>query len=116
MRVVNTSTQCEVEPGTMLHMISGPSAGQAWRLEKVATRHDGDHQLHVSRSLPKLGRVHREFHPRLFGCVVVIDVKFYADVQKLKHACAFLLTQFTLLFIGGVIAWLIADYMSHGGA
>lgn len=116
MRVVNTDTQCEVEPGTMLHMISGPSAGQAWRLEKVATKNDGDHHLHVSRSLPKLGRVHREFHPRLFGCAVVVDVKIYADVQRLKRLATFVVQQFILLFIGGVVAYLIADYMSHGGA
>lgn len=111
-RVVN-SEGAEIVSGTMLHMTSGPAAGQAWRLEKVAHKPDGEHHLHVSRSVPKLGRVHKEFHPRLFGLAVVVDVKFYADTVKLRAALRAIGAQSVLLTSGGVIAWAVGEYLNH---
>lgn len=112
-----TEAGAETRPGAMLHMTTGPSIGQAWRFERIATKHDGDHHVHVSRCHPKLGRVHKEYHPRLFGCAVVIDVKIYADRQKLMAWARNVLTQTVLLTVGGFIAWGCAEicmYFAHG--
>lgn len=103
----------QIAPGTMLHMTSGPSIGQIWRLEKVAHRENGDHHLHMSRSVPKIGRVHKEFHPKAFGVQIVMDVKIYADRARVAAALRGLTTQAVLLTSGGVIAWAVGEYLNH---
>lgn len=110
---VITRDGADVPFGTMVHMTSGPSIGQAWRLEKISHKPDGEHHLHVSRSVPKLGRVHKEFHPRMFGLEVVLDVRFYADKAKICAALRGMVAQSVLLTSGGVIAWAVGEYLNH---
>ncbi|MDQ1033581.1 MULTISPECIES: hypothetical protein [Streptomyces] len=84
MRLVNSETGAEIAQGALLHMASGPSAGQAWRFERLMPHPDG-HRVHVTRTHPRMGRVHREFHPRIFGAQVEIDVRWYREVGHAAH-------------------------------
>jgi hypothetical protein len=98
-----------VEIGSVVHLVAGPSAGQAWRVERIMPRPDG-HKIHCSRSHPRIGRVLREFPPHLFGCRVVVDVAWYRDRARLHRWASACALQAVLLTIGGVIAWLIAEF------
>jgi len=87
--------------------------GQSWRYE----HHEGEahtvteHTLiHCSR-LTKVGRVHRVFHPRVFGCVLSVDATLYVDRQMVRKFMTFWGVQLTLLTVGGFIAWYIAHTM-----
>jgi hypothetical protein len=106
---MHSETGDVVDPGSMIHVTAGPSVGQAWRFERIIPHQDG-HKIHCTRSHPRTGRLHREFHPRVFGCHVVIDVKWYRDRQRMAGWASAVLTQLVLLTVGGVIAWLIAEY------
>jgi hypothetical protein len=106
MKLVHAETARVINPGSMLHATSGP----AWRYERIVPHPVDGHRVHVSRHHPKLGRVHKEFHPSIFGCCVVIDVKFYADTAKIKHCISVLGTQLILLTLGGFIAWWVAEW------
>lgn len=109
MRLTHSETGDVVDPGSVIHMTTGPSVGQAWRFERIIPHEDG-HKIHCTRSHPRMGRIHREFHPRLFGCHVVIDVKWYRDRTRITRCFTASVTQLVLLVIGGLIAWLIAEY------
>ncbi|GAA0505311.1 MULTISPECIES: hypothetical protein [Streptomyces] len=110
MQLINDATASVVEPGSMIHMVSGPTAGQVWRFERVIDHATSGHCVHVTRPHPKLGRIHREYHPYLFGCSVVIDVHWYADKQRFLRGMRFMASQTALLTLGGIIAWLVAEY------
>lgn len=109
MRLMHSETGDVVNPGTVIHMTAGPSVGQAWRFERIIPHEDG-HKVHCTRSHASMGRLHREFHPRVFGCHVVIDIKWYRDRTRMTQWLSASMTQLVLLVIGGVIAWLIAEY------
>ncbi|MGW7514155.1 hypothetical protein ACWGJ2_00985 [Streptomyces sp. NPDC054796] len=110
MDLINDATATPVEPGDTIHMVSGPNAGQAWRFEKVIEHATDGHRVHVTRLHPKFGRVHREYHPSLFGCSVAIDVQWFADKRRLLQGLYVVASQSVLLTVGGIIAWLIAEY------
>ncbi|AGP58329.1 MULTISPECIES: hypothetical protein [Streptomyces] len=110
MQLINDATASVVEPGSMIHMVSGPTAGQVWRFERVIDHATDGHRVHVTRPHPKLGRIHREYHPRLFGCSVAIDVHWYADKHRLLRGLYVVASQTVLLTLGGIIAWLVAEY------
>jgi hypothetical protein len=110
MQLIMDATASAVEPGTTIHLVSGPNAGQGWRFEKIVEHAVDGHRVHVTRTSPKIGRIHRDFHPRLFACSVSADVRWYADKQRFLRGLYFLVTQVALLTLGGVIAWLIAEY------
>lgn len=112
-----TEAGAECAPGTMLHMTHGPSIGQAWRYERVAPRTSGEHHVCVSRCHPRVGRVSKEFHPRIFGCEVVVDVKIYADRQRIMGVLHAIGVQAIGLTAGGIVAWIVAEYLSrhYGG-
>ncbi|MCT9080478.1 hypothetical protein [Streptomyces fulvoviolaceus] len=110
MRLIHNATASAVEPGATIHMASGPNAGQAWRFEKITEHATDGHRVHVSRSHPKLGRIHREFHPGLFGCSVVIDVQWYADRQRLLRAVGHTAATGLSAFTAAVVAWLVHEY------
>lgn len=117
MELVNASTGNKIEEGAMLHIASGPQAGQAWRFERICERANGEHAVRVSRSHPRMGRIRKEFHPRVFGASVVIDVTWYADRARWIKFAQECVTQIVLLTLGGLIAWVIAvwgDSFLHG--
>lgn len=107
-KLVHTETGREVAPKRMIRHENGES----WRYE----HHEGEHAvnehtlIHCSR-LSKAGRVHRTFHPRVFGCVLVVDATLYVDRRKVKQFATFWATQMMLLTVGGFIAWYIAHKM-----
>lgn len=108
-KLMHTETGTVVDPGSVLHLASGPSTGQAWRFVRIVEHEDG-HKIQCSRSHPKLGRVHREFHPHLFGCHIVIDVKFYADRVRILRAVRSMAVSGAGAFGAAVVAWLVAEY------
>lgn len=109
MRLMYSESGDVIRPGTMIHMTSGPSTGQAWRFERITPHQDG-HRIHCTRSHPRTGRLHREFHPRVFGCHVAADICWYRDRARIARWISVLVTQTVVLTIGGVIAWLVAEY------
>ncbi|MFE5369231.1 hypothetical protein [Streptomyces mirabilis] len=80
--LVSRTTGEEINCGETLHMTSGPSAGRAWRFEHIAEKPDGKHHVHVSRCGGKLGRIHREYHPGVFGCEIKIDITWRMHVSN----------------------------------
>lgn len=87
--------------------------GECWRYE----HHEGSSErvtehtlIHCSR-LTKAGRVHRTFHPRVFGCVLTVDATLYVDKAKVTKFLTFWAVQLTLLTVGGFIAWYIGHQM-----
>lgn len=87
MRLINQATGDTIPPGAIVHVMSGPTLGQAWRYEKIRPHTDGGHRVHVTRSHPKLGRVHREFHAHMFGAEVKIEFTWQRKViNHARHA------------------------------
>jgi hypothetical protein len=68
----------------MLHTAHPTARPGTWRLEHHSLK-AGDHVLHVSRVNPRYGRVHREFHPSVFGLTVELDVVWYRDIRHCGH-------------------------------
>lgn len=105
------TTGAMVPLGTMVRPIEG---GRAWRAESIV-EHRGEHRVRCSQSHPRMGRVQRTFHPSAFGLVITVSVEFYRDrawFMRQIHECAL---QAVLLTVGGVIAWIIAEYGQHHG-
>lgn len=79
MHVVSSASGRRVEPGCMIHIVSGPYLGQAWRYSHVREV-EGAHRVHCTRRVSgKRGRVfngHREFHPSVFGLEVKIEISW----------------------------------------
>ncbi|MEU6351114.1 hypothetical protein ABZ896_17540 [Streptomyces sp. NPDC047072] len=110
MRLIHDATASTVEPGTTIHLVSGPKAGQAWRFEKITEHATDGHRVLASRLHPKFGRIHWEFHPELFGCSVEIDVHWYADRQRVLRAVGHAATTAVSAFTAAVVAWLVHEY------
>ncbi|MFF1676097.1 hypothetical protein ACFVYG_08700 [Streptomyces sp. NPDC058256] len=115
MKLVSSATGRQVDPGTILHMQSGPTAGQTWRFERIAERRDGEHHIRVSRTGGKLGRVQREYHPSIFGCAVTVDIRWYVDHVRLARALRAAVAQTTVLTVAGIVAWIVAEVGNWSG-
>lgn len=85
MRLINQATGSTIPPGAILHVVSGPNMGQAWRYERIRPMEDGAHRVHVTKSHPKLGRVHREYHAHVFGAEVKIDITWQRHTLNSLH-------------------------------
>ena len=85
MKLVSRVTGQEIPAGRTLHGQTGSAAGLAWRFEGIAQRPDGIHHVHVSRPGGKLGRIHREFHPSMFGCEITIEITWRRSVRNVAH-------------------------------
>lgn len=57
-----------------------------------------------------MGRVNRTFHPSLFGCHVVVSVRAYRDWNTIERTAQKLVSQTLALVLGGIVAWLLAEY------
>lgn len=100
MRLINAQG-IEVTPSSRLHAVSGPQAGQVWQYSHVIEHPIDGHRVHVTRRHPRLGHVHREFHPGVFGLTVVVDVTWKRHaVNQLHHAR----TKLDEYLLAGVIA------------
>jgi len=71
MRLMDTTTDTEIMPGTVLRPVEPPRV--AWRVESLHTTRDGVAMVHASRRSPA-GRIHHVFHPHAFGLEIVVDV------------------------------------------
>ncbi len=108
-RLMHIESGRTIDPGTTIHMSAGTSIGKAWRYEKITPHEDG-HKIHCTRSHPRLGRIHREFTPSLFGCTVVIDVKFYADRARMLASLRRLVISGAGALGAALVAWVVAEY------
>jgi len=84
MRLINAQDQ-EVQPGMRLRVVEGKESGQAWTFSHVVEHPVDGHRVHVTRRHPRMGHVHREFHPRLFGLHVVIDMTWRQSARVRVH-------------------------------
>ncbi|MET8030616.1 hypothetical protein [Streptomyces avermitilis] len=81
MKLISCATGREVEAGRRLYGQSGDAAGLAWKFERIIERRSGVHHVHVSRPGGKLGRIHREFHPSVFGCEITVEITWRRTVR-----------------------------------
>lgn len=87
--------------GSRLVAVQGKEIGQQWRLSHVVEHPVDGHRVHVTRRHPRLGHVHREFHPGVFGLHVVIDVTWREHaINKARHVRA----KFDDYLLAGVVA------------
>jgi len=100
MQLINAQG-VEVLPGSRLHAVSGPFMGQLWQLSHVIEHPIDGHRVHVTRRHSRLGHVHREFHPGVFGLSVVIDLTWkHHMVNKVHHVRS----KFDDYLLAGVVA------------
>ena len=71
MRLMDTATGTEIQPGTMLRPVEGFDR-RAWRFERLVETREG-HLVHASQGT-RAGRMHKHFHPSVFGLEIMIDV------------------------------------------
>lgn len=83
-KIIRQDTGEVVPLGTMLHTAHPSARPGTWRLESHVPR-GSEHAVHVSRFHPRMGRVHKEFHPSIFGLVVEIDIVWYRDIRHVCH-------------------------------
>lgn len=79
MELISEATGAAITPGAMLRAIQGPHMGTHWRFHELKMTDTG-HRVCVSRPV-SAGRVHREFHPGVFGLKVVIDISWSMHVR-----------------------------------
>ncbi|MFI9835209.1 hypothetical protein ACIHIX_46985 [Streptomyces sp. NPDC051913] len=80
MKLVSCVTGEEIQAGRTLRVQTGADTGQSWKFERIAERGDGMRHVHVSRPGGKLGRIHREFHPSVFGCEITVEITWRRSV------------------------------------
>jgi hypothetical protein len=84
MRLINAQGR-EVESGAKLVAIQGKEIGERWIFSHVVEHPIDGHRVHVTRRHPRMGHVHREFHPVVFGLHVVIDITWRKHVVNKVH-------------------------------
>lgn len=107
-KLVRVDSEHTVPPGTVLHCVSGPLAGQTWRYEDIRHSADGEPVgVHCTRPHRQLGLVHRDLPAHTLGCKVV------AEVELNLHA-SFAVTArqawsgFVTLVMAGIVAYVVA--------
>lgn len=96
--------------GSRLVAVQGKEIGQQWRLSHVVEHPVDGHRVHVTRRHPRLGHVHREFHPGVFGLHVVIDVTWREHaINKAHHVRA----KFDDYLLAGIVALLPLAIFEH---
>lgn len=81
MRLINALGQ-EIEKGARLRAIAGKEIGQVWHFSHVLEHPTDGHRVHVTRRHPRMGHLHKEFHPSVFGLSVVVDVTWRKHVRN----------------------------------
>ncbi|MFJ4791008.1 hypothetical protein [Streptomyces sp. NPDC088794] len=85
MKLISCATGEEIQTGRKLHVQSGAAAGQTWKFERIALDASGEHHVHASRPGGKLGRIHRGFHPSVFGCEISVDITWRKSVGHVAY-------------------------------
>lgn len=100
MRLINAQN-VEVQPGARIRVTEGPDTGQTWQFSHVVEHPVDGHRVHVTRRHPRMGHVHREFHPRVFGLRVIVDITWRRHVlNKVTH----MRSKFDDYLLAGVVA------------
>ncbi|WP_331740742.1 hypothetical protein OG613_47015 (plasmid) [Streptomyces sp. NBC_00015] len=111
MKLISCATGREIEAGRKLYGQSGAAAGLAWRFERIAPRRNGVHHVHVSRpGGRKLGRIHREFHPSVFGCEITVEITWRRAV---RHAAVHAWAKADDYLLAGVFALVPLAFFEH---
>lgn len=84
MRLINANGE-EITVGTRLRVVSGPRVGEVWNYSHLTVHPVDGHRVHVTRRHPRMGHVHREFHPGVFGLSVEIDITWRRAVRNRVH-------------------------------
>lgn len=100
MRLINAQGEI-VQPGARLVAIQGKEIGRHWKYSHVLEHPVDGHRVHVVRRHPKLGHVHREFHPGVFGLVVEVDIKWSRHLVNTAHHAR---QKFDEYLLAGVVA------------
>ncbi|MFE9769809.1 hypothetical protein ACFYPC_35695 [Streptomyces sp. NPDC005808] len=110
MKLVSRVTGKEIKQGRTLHGQAGAATGLAWRFERISLHRDGVHHVHVSRPGGKLGRIHREFHPSVFGCEVTVEITWRLAV---RHAATRTWSKVDDYLLAGVFALVPLAFFEH---
>lgn len=108
MRLINAHGE-EVTPGSRLHAVVGPQTGQVWTYSHVLEHPVDGHRVHVTRR-HRLGHVHREFHPGVFGLVVKVDITWKRHIVNTMHHAR---QKFDDYLLAGIIALLPLAAFEH---
>ncbi|MFF1469121.1 hypothetical protein [Streptomyces mirabilis] len=110
MQLVSRTTGKTIKPGATLHALSGPYAGRVWKFQHIAERPDGNHKIHATASGGRMGRIHREFHPGVFGCEIKIDITWRRVTRNaVRHAR----TKIDDYLMAGVFALVPLAFFEH---
>lgn len=109
MRLINAQG-VEVAPRARLHVVEGKDSGQVWQYSHVIEHPVDGHRVHVTRRHPRIGHVHRDFHPRVFGLRVEIDITWRRHMRNKVHHVR---TKFDDYLLAGVVALLPLGLFEH---
>jgi len=84
MQLINANGEI-VESGAKLRVAHGREIGQMWLYSHVVEHPVDGHRVHVTRRHTRLGHIHREFHPRVFGLEVKVDITWQRHVINKAH-------------------------------
>ena len=109
MRLINAQDR-EIPQGARLRVAEGPDAGQTWVYSHVVEHPVDGHRVHVTRRHSRIGHVHREFHPRVFGLRVVVDITWRRHLLNKAHHVR---SKFDDYLLAGVVALLPLAIFEH---
>lgn len=109
MRLINAQG-VEVQPKTRLHVVEGRAAGQVWQYSHVVEHPVDGHRVHVTRRHPRMGHVHKEFHPSVFGLHVLVDITWKRHVVNKVHHVR---SRFDDYLLAGIVALLPLALFEH---
>lgn len=109
MRLINAQGR-EVVPGMRLQAVQGKEIGQTWQFSHVVEHPIDGHRVHVTRRHPRMGHVHREFHPVVFGLHVVVDITWKRHLANKAHHVR---AKFDDYLLAGVIALVPLAFFEH---
>lgn len=108
MRLINAQGQ-EIPAGARLHAVTGPQAGSVWTYSHTIEHPTDGHRVHVTRR-HRIGHVHREFHPGVFGLKVLVDITWKRHVLNVAHHTR---QKFDDYLLAGIIALLPLAAFEH---
>lgn len=107
-RLIFEATGTDVPRNHAVTAVTGPIAGQCWRVRELKRTAEG-HRVLMSRRTA-VGHVHREFHPSVFGLSVVVDVTWS---RRALHRAAIMRRKVDDYLLAGVLALLPLAAFEH---
>ncbi len=109
MRLINAQ-DVEIPTGARIRVVEGRETGQLWQYSHVVEHPVDGHRVHVTRRHPRVGHVHREFHPRVFGLHVVVDITWKRRVANATHHA---FSKFDDYLLAGLVALVPLAFFEH---